>query len=112
MRIKELLIGKTKLPLPGWVALFVLGGALQGFARFLSIPGNPTGFSWDRAPIVPSIAAVFLALYGYFYFAKGQAQNDDVRKRTGLWMIILGLFMLAIYVILEVLIMGRLAINF
>jgi H+/Cl- antiporter ClcA len=101
MQIKELFIGKTKIPLPGWISLFIGGALLEGVGRFFAWEGNPTDIWHPWAPLASSVLAVFVALYGYFSFMKGKDQQDDSQKRTGIWIIVLGLFMILVSFILR-----------
>jgi H+/Cl- antiporter ClcA len=100
MQFKDL-IGKTALPVPGWIGVFALGGILQGVGRFFAWRDNPTHIWHEWAPLAGSVLAIFVALYGYFFFMKGKDQQDDVKKRTGIVIILLGFFMIAVSFLLR-----------
>jgi H+/Cl- antiporter ClcA len=100
MQIKELK-GKTALPLPGWIAVFIAGGLIEGVGRFFAWRDNPLNIWHEWAPLAATAIAIFTGVYGYFQFLKGKDLQDDVKKRTGIYIIILGIFMIAVSFLLR-----------
>jgi uncharacterized membrane protein len=82
------------LPVPVWVMLFVAGIVFEGAGRFFGWRENPSLIWHEWAPLAAVVAAVFICIFGYFYFAKGQEAQAAAKKRTGIVIIILGLTMI------------------
>ncbi|MDR2586959.1 MAG: hypothetical protein LBC23_01685 [Coriobacteriales bacterium] len=87
---------KTELLLPVWVVLFVLGIIVVGVGRFFGWRDNPTHIWHEWAPLFVVVLAVFVCIFGYFRFAKGNEAQDSAKKWTGIGFIVLGLAMLGV----------------
>jgi hypothetical protein len=85
---------ETGLPVFAWVSLFVVGILLAGAGRFFGWRENPSHIWHEWAPLATVVLAVFLCIFGYFRFAKGNETQDPARKRTGIVICALGLTMI------------------
>jgi hypothetical protein len=86
---------KTELSRPVWVVLFAIGILIVGAGRFFGWRDNPTQIWHEWAPLFAVVLAVFICIFGYFRFAKGNETQDSAKKWTGIVAAILGLSMLA-----------------
>jgi uncharacterized membrane protein len=85
---------RTGLPVWVWVVLFVIGIIFEGVGRFFGWRENPAHIWHEWAPLATVVAAVFVCIFGYFYFAKGQEAQLATKKWTGIVIIFLGLTMI------------------
>jgi H+/Cl- antiporter ClcA len=82
---------KTELPVSVWVILFVAGIVVAGMGRFFGWRENPSHIWHEWAPLATVVLAVFICIFGYSRFAKGNENRDFAKKWTGVILIILGL---------------------
>jgi uncharacterized membrane protein len=87
---------KTELSLPVWVTLFALGIIIVGAGRFFGWRDNPSHIWHEWAPLFAVVLAVFVCIFGYFRFAKGNETQNSAKKWTGIVFAILGLTMLGV----------------
>lgn len=92
---------KNEIPLPGWVALFVSGAIIEAVGRFFAWHDNPTGYWHEWAPLATTALAISIGIFGYFRFMKGRDEQNEPRQRTGILLIALGLFMIAVSFLLR-----------
>ncbi|MDR1184832.1 MAG: hypothetical protein LBK67_08555 [Coriobacteriales bacterium] len=85
---------KTELPVFLWVILFIAGAFVEATGRFFGWPMNPSHIWHEWAPLATVVLAVFICIFGYFRFAKGNETQNSAKKGTGLVFIVLGLTML------------------
>jgi uncharacterized membrane protein len=92
---------RTELPLPAWVVLFVVGVIIEGTGRFFGWRENPSHTWHEWAPLAAATFAIFVCIFGYFRFAKGNETRDAAKKWTGIVIILLGLFMVGVSFLLK-----------
>ena len=92
---------RTELPVPAWVVLFIAGIVIEGAGRFFGWRENPSHIWHEWAPLASATLAVFVCMFGYFRFAKGNEAQNAAKKWTGIVIILLGLFMIGVSFLLK-----------
>jgi hypothetical protein len=82
-----------------YIALWTLGimlGLLVVFlGRFFGYGGNPLHIVVPMAPLLTGMLAIVALLLGYFSLTRGLKEHEAMKKRSGVLLLTLGVFMVA-----------------
>jgi hypothetical protein len=81
--------------IPTWIALVLLGLAIEFFGRFFGYQNNPTGIWHVSIPQVAASLSVVAIIVGYFTFNGGKQRGSSLRMRNGALFMATGFLMLA-----------------